>query len=165
MIAQDTHQTVDLETKEGKTFLRKVIRDRNWTLVANRPDFRVRFVREILGRTGEANARVEVTTEFKISKQRKSGEVKAFWDSEPVQVPEATWIHIRDASVFARLYLSGYTNWEIEACGGSTASSKQGLAFLSLRGNFPNTYESVSIGGESVFKNGVQILSGAVDAH
>ena len=162
-----THQTVALDSKEGKAFLRKVARTRHewpqeWHLRASpETDWRITFIRPILGAVGEPDQRVEVCTDSVVRLDGESG-------TTPVIVPAAQYCCLSGSYVrtAAKLLLDGW-RFEISHSSGSTSSSEYGLAFLSLhaerRGTGVNdNWDTVEIGSASVAVNGTFVIRGAV---
>lgn len=158
---RDTLQFVDLETKQGIAFLRKVAKTGGWRIIASDPSWGISFLKEIEGELGEPNVSVKVNTQTIIAQPKRVGIVKSFYDSEEVIVPAPKFINLRDAQTFAKLYLAGFKHWSIESHAGSTSSSRHGLSFASLEGTDGNC--RVTLGGETVFKDGQTICSGVVE--
>ncbi len=159
---QNTYQSVELGSKDGNKLLRKIIKDGGWVIKANAPDFEVQFVKDVRGGIGDSDVRIEIDTDLKISKPSKTGTIQSFDDAEPVIIPAPKWVTLTDGATFARLYLAGFTCWTIQASAGSTHSSKHGLSFVSLVGVHPSEYGSVTLGGETIYKDGKCICIGSV---
>lgn len=169
-----THQTVSLDSKEGKAFLRKVARTRHewrneWRLRAGPDtDWHVTFSRTIAGDVGEPDQYVEVRTDSVVQIYGESGLRKAFHDAKPVIVPQAQYCCLSgsDARTAAKLLLDGW-RFRVSQSAGSTSSSEYGLAFLSLTAEKRGTgvddnWDTVEIGSASVFVNGSFVIRGAV---
>jgi len=170
-----THQTISIDSKEGKTFLRKVARSchewrQEWSLRAGADtDWKITFCRMVCGEVGEPDAHVTVETDARIHRHGHTGRVKSFDDSNEVIVPEATRVLLSGANArtAATLLLDGW-RFEVSHSAGSTSSSKHGLAFLSLhverRGSkSTDNWDSLEIGSASVLVNGVFVVRGAVE--
>ena len=167
--AVDTGQFVELDTKSGKAFLRRVIRggsngSEEWCLRADSSDeWRIRFTRTIEGEAGEPDVYVTVATDARIAPQRKSGAHRSFSDSEEVIIPLARYICVTmsTATVAAQMLLAG-SRLHIQQSSGSTSSSRLGLAFLDLEASIPGCgYGTVTL-DSTVFANGRQIISGSI---
>lgn len=167
-----THQTVSLDSKEGKAFLRKVRRARlpwpeEWCLHASpETDWKVVFSRTVKGDVGEPDSYVSVATDSLVVVYGESGTVKSFSDSEPVVVPAATVARLSGADVrtAAKLLLDGW-RFVVTQSAGSTSSSRHGLAFLSLHveNRTGDNWDSLEIGSASVLVNGCFVIRGAVE--
>jgi len=161
----DTYQSVEIESKEGKRFLRQVIRDCDWRERASAgTDWRVEVSRTIKGATGQPDTTVTVRTDAVVGKSGKLGLVQAFSDSKPVQVvaPSAMFCWNTESAVLAKMLLDG-SRLTICASSGSTHSSQLGLAFYRLEATISGcAYGSVVVGCETVSKDGQTIISGAV---
>jgi hypothetical protein len=170
-----TLQRVQAASKEGKAFLRRVIRDSqdssrdsDWTVSANEAtEWQLKFYRTIKGTIGNPDAEVEVQTDIAVGypNDRMFGRVKSFSDSAEVYVPRITrlCVHGMDVAVIATFVLDG-SSLHMEASAGSTSSSEHGLAFYSLTASMRGlSWSSVSIGSDTVCKDGRPIIRGAID--
>jgi hypothetical protein len=172
---ESTYQSVALATKEGKAFLRKVLRDNEragwsdgWTADARESDgWRVDFSRTIKGETGEPDASVNVRTDLVVMLSGKTGaEVASFSDSRPVCVPrpKRLFMHGSDATALVSLLIHGADRLTIHSSSGSTSSSEHGLAFAHLGVRVHGEqYSEVQVGGTTVYKDGGRIVSGSID--
>lgn len=170
-----TIQSIKVDSKEGKAFLRKVARSchdwkQEWSVRAGKDtDWKITFTRTVRGEVGDPDVYVTVETDAYITRHGHTGKVKSFDDSDEVFVPEATrvWLSGADARTAATLLLDG---WRFDIChsSGSTSSSRHGLSFLSLhverRGSKgTDNWDSLEIGSASVLVNGFFVLRGAVE--
>ena len=168
--ATDTRQSIELDSKPGKAFLRRVIKgnidgDEDWCLRADADsEWQIRFTRTIRGENGDPDVYVTVNTDSKVRPQRKSGPSRSFSDSDEVIIPLAKSLCLTSGTqtaVAAKMLLAGST-LDIEDSSGSTSSSKYGLAFLSLRATVPGCrWGSVTL-DDSTFINGRQIIAGSI---
>ena len=170
-----THQTVSLESKEGKAFLRKVAKthqnwSEEWNLYANASDgWRLTFSRSVKGKIGEPDVYVTVETDAAVVQEGETGLRKTCEDSKEVVVPAATrvWLRGADARTAAAFLLDGWRFIVLHSAG-STSSSQHGLAFLSLlaerRGLKKNdNWDTVEIGSSTTLVNGTVVCRGAVE--
>jgi len=172
---ESTYQSVDLASKEGKAFLRKVLRDNDnsgwsdgWNANARScDDWRLDFSRTIRGKVGEPDVAVNVRTDLTVSLSGKTGPaVQSFHHSKPVCVPtpRRLFLHGTDTSALVALLLRGTDRLTICSSGGSTSSSEHGLAFIHLDAKLSDErYSTVQVGGTTVYKDGHRLVSGAVD--
>lgn len=166
-----TRQTIQLASKEGKAFLRKVIKHNatcsmreDWSLRASpATDWKVVFERTIPGEVGEPDEEVIVTTDQVVTIYGKTGAVKSFDDSQEVIVCEPRRVNLNgETPLAAKLLLDGFS-LEVHCSSGSTSSSRHGLSFYTLTArNRELSHYSLTIGGETVAKDGQQILSSVV---
>ena len=170
-----TYQSVELDSKEGKAFLRKVIRhntdsnyDNAWRIHASATtDWRLEFRRTIKGAIGEPDEDITVRTDSKVglpSDSKTGREVQSFHDSKPVWVCRPTRIFLNgETTGVARLLLDGY-RLEIQASAGSTPSSQHGISIYSVEAhNHKYGYYGYGIGGETLAINGRAIIRSTVD--
>ena len=171
-----TIQRVELDTKDGKKFLRRVIRDNQtfdwdeeWRIDA-RPstEWKLRFYRTQKGELGDGDNDIEVQTEHavRLPSERETGDVKSFSDSQSVFVPRPLSLLISscDVATVAQFLLDGYS-LRIEASAGSSNSSEFGLSFIYvlLQKRKPDGRTlTVQLQGDTVAKDGRPICSGAV---
>jgi hypothetical protein len=173
--ATSTNQSITIDSKEGRAFLRKVAGKRHdwaeeWSLYANASDgWRVTFWRSVRGAIGEPDSCVTVVTDSAVRQDGRTGLVRSFEDSAEVVVPTATrvWLRGGDARTAAKLLLDGW-HFRVQHSSGSTSSSHHGLAFLSLqaerRGPRPNdNWDAVEIGGSTTVVHGTIVCRGAVE--
>jgi hypothetical protein len=167
-----TNQTVSINSKEGKSLLRKIVRhplaafrDGEWHLRANdATEWHVEFWRRVPGEIGEPDRTVTVSTDAVVCLEGRTGSVKPFDDAAVVTVPQCRYVHLwgSDCATAARLLLDG---WRLVAChsSGSTSSSLHGLAFIRLQAEKRDTHHwaTVGIGTETVFVNGTRVIVGA----
>ena len=172
VLDQATYDRCQVETKEGKAFLRKVARESlnlnwsdNWHAMAGAStEWRLQFRRTIKGELGEPSATVKVTTDVVIRRSGKTGLVKSFHDSKEVMVltPRVVYLDGQTAGMVAKMILEGYS-FCIETSAGSTTSSFEGLAFYSIAATRPDfSCGSLYVGGETVTKDGRCIIRSAV---
>lgn len=175
MNATSTIQSITIDSKEGRAFLRKVARSRHewreeWHFRASpETDWKIVFSRTVKGDVGEPDVCVTVETDAVVSLYGKTGLVRSFDDSDEVRVPQATVARLSgpDARTAASLLLDDW-RFEVLHSAGSTSSSKHGLAFLSLhvekRGlKADDNWDSLEIGSASVLVNGDFVVRGAVE--
>ena len=165
-----TMQRVELGTKEGKAFLRKVIRDydrlpydEGWTLRCNEgTQWRVRFERTVKGELGEPDQSVSVDSDCEIARRGKAGVDDGYGAERPITICEVRHIVFTgcDVAALCSLLLEGAPLCVV-ASRGSQASSELGLSFYFVEvcgGDF----RGVRIGGETIAANGRTICSGSV---
>lgn len=167
-MSSTTFQTVEIKSKQGKSFLRKVAKSdhkwqEEWHLRASpESDWHVEFIRRIEGDIGEPDECVTVRTDETILFYGETGKVTPFYDAREVIVPQCSVVHVNggDAKTVAEFLADG---WRLSVChsSGSTSSSKHGLAFISL--GLERGRSRVEVGGESVLVNGVFVLRGACE--
>lgn len=167
-----TMQRVEIGSKEGKAFLRKVARHNqnarmgeDWSIRAgDHNEWIVTFFRTIKGDIGESEECVEVATDVKVHCHGKTGRVKSFSDSGEVYVIRPSGFHLSSSTcgLVARLLGEGW-RLSVEIGSGSTNSSHHGLAFYNLELSHPEfPYASIAVGGQSVSVNGESVISGSV---
>lgn len=167
-----TIQSVEIDSKDGRTFLRKVAKhnlnssySEEWRVYAgDSSSWKVQFRRTIKGAVGSPDEDIEVDTDIVVRLRGKFGQQQSFSDAKPVIVltPHAIHLSGSTAGLFAKLAMDG---WRFEVCGssGSTSSSEYGLAFYSLNATHPDfPYANLAVGGDSVSKDGRCICSSAV---
>jgi len=168
-----TMQRVALDSKEGRKFLRRVVRDQNessyderWSARASvETDWQFMFTRKVVGPIGDADQYVEVQTDIPCRCTHQGGTKRSFSDADEVQTvtPRRVWIDGGSAAIVAKLALDGW-RFRVEVSSGSTISSRLGLAFYSLEASTPSIcYASLTIGGETITANGRTITSGAIE--
>lgn len=175
MNATITNQSITVDSKEGRAFLRKVARSRHewreeWYFRASpETDWKITFSRTVAGAVGEPDSYVTVQTDTVVHRRGDTGLVKSFSDSHEVIVPAATAARLSgaDARTAATLLLDGW-RFEVNQSSGSTSSSKHGLAFLSLhverRGSkATDNWDSLEIGTASVLVNGCFVVRETVE--
>jgi len=159
-----THQTAS--GKDRDKFLRKVLREDGWTIVARRSeDWKLVFQKTIRSVVGEPDVSVSVRIDDAVSVRGKYGNVQSFSDSDVVFVPPPNYVRLTYGSVHtvAKMLLEGCSLC-ILGSSGSTNSSKHGLAFLSLECSVKGCNDSVIIGHQSVYVRGKMIICGSVEA-
>lgn len=168
-----TIQRVYSESKDGKAFLRRVIRDclsysdEQWAVCADESTgWKLKFYRTVRGNVGDPDAVVEVQTDIEVGYPSSSrfGMVKTFHDSSEVEVPRIRRLYVRgsDAAVIAALVLNGST-LHMEASAGSTSSSHLGLAFYRLTASVKGVpHSAVAVGTDTVCRDGKPIIQGAI---
>jgi len=116
-----TTQRTELGSKEGKKFLRRIVRENdkfNWdeewrAHAASDTDWQLRFYRTQKGEVGDADAEIEVQTDASIGLpgKRSLGDVLSFDDAEPVYIASPKRLHLsgRDAATVAQFIADGYT--------------------------------------------------------
>ena len=169
-----TYQNVKVAEKEGKAFLRKVIRQNReavfmggWSVHASpENDWKMLFRRRIEKGVGEPEEWVEVQTDAEIRVSRRTGAIQPFADASEVQVATPKRVYVNgDSSNVAQLLLSGY-DFRVEASAGSTNSSRHGLSFYSLEATKQElTHYSLTVGTQTVAKDGETLIGGAVDIY
>lgn len=169
-----TIQNVTADSKECGKFLRKVVRDNlnssygnGWRIrFSAATGWKARFERTVKGAIGEPDSEIEVQTDFAVTMPADSrfGTIASFADSLPVVVsrPVSVWVDGSDAATLAKLLADG-SRLALVCSSGSTNSSKIGLSFYSLEAAFPGIpYGAVTIGSQTVAKDGQTIVCGAV---
>ena len=167
-----TMQTVAIDSKDGRVFLRKVQKHNldapsgeDWGIYAgDRSKWAIQFRRTVKGATGEPDREVEVMTDGHIGKTGRVGMVQSFEYCKPVCVLQSRGVNLHGstAALAARLLADG---WRFEVChsGGSTASSEHGLAFYDLMSRHPDfPYARIVVGGGTVTIDGTRIIAGDV---
>ena len=172
-----TNQSISIDSKEGRAFLRKVARTRHdwseeWHLDASAGGgWKVTFWRHVKGSVGEPDAYVSVETDSVVVQDGRTGVVECNDGPAPVTVivPAATrfWLRGGDARTAANLLLDGW-RFRVQHSEGSPHSRRYGLAFVSLhaerRGLGVNdNWDSVEIGGSTTLVNGTVVCRGAVE--
>lgn len=170
-----THQSISIDSKDGKAFLRKVANKRQdwaeeWQLFANASEgWKLTFWRSVKGEIGEPDAYVTVETDSVVRQDGESGVVKPFEDAAEVTVPTASrvWLRGPDARTAAKLLLDGW-HFRVQHGAGSTSSSRHGLAFLSLHAErrgpkLNDNWDTVEVGGSTTLVNGTIVVRGAVE--
>jgi len=169
----DTLQLLAVAGKDGRAFLRRVVKGCNgedWRVRASATsDWRLVFRRVVKGAVGEPDVDVEVHTDVEICFPGDGcfGKRQSFFDSQPVTVvrPQSVFLSGSDVSALAKLLLDG-CSLSITASAGSTRSSEHGLSFYTLGVGLPDAPHSVlAIGGETVAKDGRTLVAGAVDLY
>ena len=169
-----THQAISIESKEGKSFLRKVARStglpwrEEWSLYASEEtEWHVVFRRTIPGEIGEPDQYVEVSTDSVVTFSGENGRVKVFDDADEVVIPECSRVSLdgQDCRTAAKFLADGKWRLVVVHSGGSTSSSKHGLSFiyLQLERRNPDSWDILSIGSHSVLVNGVHVVRGAAE--
>lgn len=173
-----TFQTVDLATKDGAKFLRRVIRDNResfssvssgWRVFARAcDDWNLEFCRTIEGNLGDPDRAVVVRTDTTVRLSGKHGQVRTFHDSQEVYVrePRRLYLGSTDCAALAQLLLDDSSaRLAIVSSAGSTHSSKYGLSFHYFEAEIKRRGQHIGfakLGGDTVC-NGEVICSGAID--
>jgi hypothetical protein len=173
--AVDSTQRVELKTETGKKFLRRVIREQSklsmgeeWIAYARAADgWELGFWRNVKGKNiGDQESRITVSTDYVVRVDGKTGsQVKSFSDCEPVIVRDPTGLHLSGGNValLAKTLADG-GRINIEISSGSEHSSRHGLSFYSVALSLPGfQYACVSLGYETIAKDGTTICGGSVD--
>ena len=169
-----TIQSIKVDSKEGKAFLRKVARSNHswreqWTFSASADDgWRIKFGRNVKGAIGEPDAYVTVETDAVVGKDGKWGLIQREEGSE-VFVPEATrvWLHGSEVRTAAKFLSDGW-RFSVEHDPGSISSSKHGLTFLHLQiekhgEKASDNWDALQIGCTTTFVKGTIVARGAVE--
>lgn len=171
-----TRSKIQIESKDGKKFLRRVMSDavklsydERWQARANsETEWKIEFSRTVKPKSvGDPEDLIVVETDCKVSlpSDHKIGMVKSFSDSKEVMVrrPTRLWLN-GETPLLARLMAEEW-RFEIVATGGSTSSSEYGLSFYYLYAtNYSKFgYYGIVCGGETVAKDGRPIIRCAVD--
>lgn len=155
-----TMQKIEIATKDGKKFLRKVMREDGWDCYARKAEgWTLTFRKEIKAKqVGDPDSQILVETDCILGERGNTGRTQAFHDAEPVDVPAATRMRLStgDTSLMAKLLMADMKP-VISYSAGSVHSSRHGLAFVSLRMTDRLTYGGVSF-GETIYKDG-QVLT------
>lgn len=164
-VASNTHHHIETEQDRSK-FLRRVLRENGWTMYARADDdWQITFRRTIKAKPGDPNIDVVVTLDDKITLGGKYGKQRSFSDAEEVYIPQPTrvWLNYCHVLVAAKLLLDG-GHFAISSSSGSSASSRHGLAFVSLNATVKGCAGGfVQVGYESVFINGKIVACGSVE--
>jgi hypothetical protein len=168
-----TRQNVELGTKEGKQFLRRVVKqqldsnmDNGWRIFASEAtDWKLVFRRTVRAKkVGEFNQEIEVMTDSLVRLPGRTGQmVQSFHDSEPVCMLTPTYVSFNgESGLVAKLLADGFT-FEIEASPGSTSSSRHGIStYRALAVNRAISYCGVQVGHETLAMNGHVLISSSV---
>lgn len=165
--ATNTFDTVETETPAGRRFLRRVSKrvNEDWHFMADAADgWRVKFYRRVPADTvGDCGATVTVETDAVVIQDGRTGQVAPFHDADTVTIPKATRVHCFGPScrTAAGLMADGW-RLAVEHSGGSTSSSRHGLAFVRLEAYRAGSTESVTI-GQTVYRNGERLICGPAD--
>ena len=173
MNATTTNQTITINSKEGKAFLRKVARSRHewreqWTLSAFAVDgWRIKFGRHVKGAIGEPDSYVTVETDAVVRKDGNWGLQPATDEASEVFVPEATrvWLHGSEARTAAKFLADGW-RFSVEHSSGSVSATRHGLAFQYLQAEkhgekASDNWDSIQIGCTTTFVKGTIVCRGA----
>lgn len=165
-----TMQQVAMESKEGKAFLRKVVRDNQrlgwneeWDVRANAStDWKLRFTRVVKGEIGEADSEIVVDTDLEAGRA-KSGDIRqSFSDCKPVQMATIKGLTLRGADLVTLCgVLSQGAGINIAAHAGSSSSSQHGLSFYQAELSGEG-FKGLSIGSQAVAVNGQRVICGDV---
>lgn len=170
----DGTQFVELSSADGVKFLKRVARDNgllssdsSWRVCARASDgWKLTFWRTVKGGIGDTEARVTVCTDYVVPITGKRGSaVNSFCDCKPVIVAEPSGFHLSNdtAGLCAKLLADG-GKLSIVCSAGSAHSSEHGLSFYSLSVDLPKfQFATMTIGGDTVAKDGCCLCSGAVD--
>lgn len=167
-----TFQHCEIDTKEGRAFLRRVARDNEkfgddrWSCGASpETGWRLTFRRTIRGGLGVPDTYVEVRTDVEVRKSGRTGQVQSFHDSDPVTVFPPARLYVSDTytGTVAKLLTQRRSRLAIECSAGSTNSSRHGLVFYALTFTSDDLPGALTIGGDTVAKDGRIICSGTVE--
>lgn len=170
----DGTQFVELSSADGIKFLKRVARDNgvlssdsSWRVYARASDgWRLTFWRTVKGEIGDGEARVTVCTDYVVPIcGRRGSAVTAFSDCQPIIVAEPCGFHLSNdtAGLCAKLLAEG-AKLSIECSAGSAHSSEHGLSFYSLSVDLPKfQFATMTLGGDTIAKDGRTLCSGAVD--
>ena len=171
-----TRSKIEVESKEGKKFLRRVMadavklsHDERWQARASaETKWLVEFSRTVKpAAIGDPEDLIVVETDCQVSlpSENRIGLVKAFSDAKEVRVkhPVRLWLN-GETPLLARLMAEEW-RFEIIAGPGSASSSEYGLSFYYLYAtNYQKQgYYGITVGGETVAVNGRPIIRCAVD--
>jgi len=160
-----TVQSVDVETKEGKQFLRRVIRENSrgswgdgWTGHASpESDWRLELRKTIKGEIGEPEQLVIVRTDVELKPRGKYGEQHEYGDTaEPtVDIPSVrrAYLACSDMTLAASMLIDGW-RLQIDCHRGSQSSKAHGLGFTEL-----TAYRILKVGREQYPSANVVISS------
>lgn len=159
--ALNTTQHLELESKEGKAFLRKVLKHNtecsyreDWRLFANESqDWFVTFRRDVEGETGEPDVEVIVKTDVKVTNYQTL-------DEKDVPVPSPVGMSLDGSSTkaFCKLYMAGFTRISTSACAGSENSRAHKLAFGRVKMSDPQGGMEVWLSEQTVFVDGRSVI-------
>ena len=163
-----TFQRVEFGTKQGKAFLRRVIREsrslswnEEWRARASlETDWNLVFYRTVKGKAaGDPDSEIEVSTDIHVV---QAGEATVHI-GDPVVLPLPRAVHFNgDLPVVCDLIQRGYS-LSVESSAGSESSSKHGIGFLRVRAvNRDISYYGATVGSETVTVNGRVVCSGVV---
>jgi len=171
--ATDTRQEIAHESKEGKAFLRRVVRDckqskSRWWLTADTTDanrWKVIFHRTVKGAAGDPDVDVRVKTDITIGVQPNDFN-KVYDEGSPYQaviVPPIKGIDIDYSGVthFCDCVLAD-CSFMIERNCGSQSSSKHGIVMLGIRAYNRKRGYQVTIGHDTWIVNGDQVCWGSI---
>lgn len=180
---QSTVQSVSLDSKEGKAFLRRVVRENDklswdeawsaWGRAEYASDgyarWTLEFTREVKQGIGLPDLRITVVVTdppIGYTGPLSSGveDTRTLDQYEkPVFVhrPNRFILHRGDCGAFAELLERGW-KCHVVATRGSISSSEFGMSFYYVDMN-KNHYRGVTVGGQTVAANGKRIVHGPVD--
>ena len=176
---RNTKSTVSHDSKEGKRFLRKVIREnkqgagwcarasvRNMTEKYGNEYWAVSFEREVPPKNvGDASVDIEVTMDFCIRVSPSHFGTKAsFSDAKEVNIPRPTtaFFMYGDVAALALAIING-CDVSIEASHGSTNSSQHGIGTTSVRTLDRKNRCTYTIGNDTMYVNGSRVISGVAE--
>jgi hypothetical protein len=164
----NTRQILSLDTKDGKRFLRKVIRDneqaswnQGWIIRARREDgWRLSFDRTIAGKVGQPDLNVSVVTDYRIPSRGKWGAHSSFSDDKPVTIHEPNYLTATTHRTNSMAFFIA-EGWRLELCTnrGSTNSSRHGIGFIELQA-YKNHYLAPVTIDQTTVINGQVVCSG-----
>lgn len=174
-----TFNSVDLETRDGKKFLRRVIRENEtlsslhseqWTAHASpETQFTLEFYRRVRGNVGDAEQEIRVRTTTKFSLYYEAGEKQSFYDSDPVILLPCRGVYLGATDTMRLCYFlkEDGVRLSIEGHAGSTSSSKHGIAFYAIHINWKSLpgHGGIQIGSESISVKGIPVCSGSVNLY
>ena len=172
-----TRQSVESDSKEGKAFFKRVIRDMKastakWNVRSQdgesdeyRKVFNLSFHRTIKGEIGSPDVDVRVLTDVTVTAHLRDFGIVNQSDSEytPVKIPLPISIDISYSNVIhlCDCILAGFT-FSIEANVGSISSSRHGIAMVGVRARNRVKGYTVAVGHDSWIINGNQVCWGCV---
>lgn len=166
--------SIVLDSPEGRRFLRRVasprrrLKDRWQIFAGDNSGWKVLFVTERLNPRTRKSRRIIVETDATMTLDGQTGErVVAGADDQPatVIVPRARYVRLEswETTIAARLLVDGW-RLSIRHHAGSPKSASLGLGFAEVVARPPvewNTVGDVTVGSQTITKNGITIVRGA----
>lgn len=171
----DTRQRADVDSKEGKAFLRKVVKEckghaYKWSIgseTSEEPDtWFATFHKQINGELGSPDIDIHVRTNIAIRLTPEHfgcTEQKEYEDYSPLTVPEIRAIQFDydDVIHFCDCALRGFT-FRAERCLGSISSSKHGIVTIGVRARSYEAGYTTRIGTDTLIVNGQPVTFGSI---